>query len=115
MFGSGYVGQSINLGHRVREHARLSTTSSYIESLQKNGKVTIYLLPSSYDLPLDIPTFLTILEQYLFFTLQPSVNISLVATPGLIPSNKERVISEELLKIWVKLYIYRYDISDNYF
>jgi hypothetical protein len=81
VFGSGYVGQSILLGHRVREHAnlRFSTTSSYITSLQNEGKVTIYLVPDSYNLPLDIATFLTILEQFLFFVLQPSVNISLVA------------------------------------
>ena len=105
------------LGNRVREHAnhRFSTTSSYITSLYNEGKVTLYLVPSSYNLPLDISTFLTILEQFIFFVLQPSVNISLVATPGLIPSNKERIISEELLKTWVKLYIYRYDISDNSF
>ena len=39
VFGSGYVGQSILLGHRVREHAnlRFSTTSSYITSLQNEG------------------------------------------------------------------------------
>jgi hypothetical protein len=40
-----------------------STTSSYITSLQKGGKVTIYLVPPSYNLPLDIATFLTILER----------------------------------------------------
>jgi hypothetical protein len=69
VFGSGYVGQSIILGNRVREHAnlRFSTTSSYITSLKKQGKVTLYLVPDSYNLPLDIPTFLTILERRRLF------------------------------------------------
>lgn len=105
VFGSGYVGQSIILGNRVREHAnlRFSTTSNYITSLQNEAKVTLYLVPASYNLPLDIAMFLTILEQFLFFALQPSVNSSLVAV--LLIRN-----SEELLKIW-KLYIYRYNFS----
>ena len=92
VFGSGYVGQSIILGNRVREHANLcfSTTSNYITSLQNEAKVTLYLVPASYNLPLDIAMFLTILEQFLFFALQPSVNISLVTTLGLISSNKEQ-------------------------
>lgn len=65
VFGSGYVGQSIALVNRVREHAnnRFSTTSSYITSLNKQGKVTLYLVPDSYNLSLDIATFLTILER----------------------------------------------------
>ena len=35
VFGSGYIRQSIILGNRVREHANLRTTSSYITSLKK--------------------------------------------------------------------------------
>ena len=69
VFGSGYVGQSIILGNRVREHANLRTTSSYITSLKKQGKVTLYLVPDSYNLPLDIATFLTILERRRLFSL----------------------------------------------
>lgn len=49
IFGTGYIGQSIVLGQRVRNHSngKNLTTKDYIKSIQSRGKVTLYLLPSN--------------------------------------------------------------------
>lgn len=112
---SGYVGQSIHLGRRVRDHANGHhiATTDFVALNKSSMKVTIFILNDKEKLTGDIRLFITILEQYLFFVLRPTVNISLIANPGLVvPAGEFRVSSESMKALWKPLYLYKVSTID---
>lgn len=119
MFNTGYVGQSIILGNRVRRHmlGLFNTTADFIKSLDNNGQVTLYIVPSTIVLSegITMSQFLTVLEQYLFFTIQPSINISMIASHGVYPSSGPKTYTKAQMNSWMKLYIYSYNATTDFF
>lgn len=96
---SGYVGQSTHLGRRVRDHANGHhiATTDFVALNKSSMKITLFILEDKDSLPCSIRLFITILEQYLFFILRPTVNISLIANPGLVvPEGEFRICSEAM-------------------
>jgi hypothetical protein len=83
-FISGCVGQSTHLGRPVRDRAsgHHVATTGFVALNKSAMKVTLFILDDKESLPCSIPLFLIILEQYLFFVLQITVNISLIANAG---------------------------------
>lgn len=96
---SGYLGQNIHLGRRVRDHANghHTSTTNFISIIKPRGNVTLFIIEDANTLPCDVGLFITILEQHLFFVLQPIVNIRFIASPGLVVSGTR--ISSEGIKV----------------
>lgn len=86
-----YVGHSIRLGKRVKEHAKGldKTTSAFLESLGKDAHVYLFIITDDIKSKLNglpLKEFICVLEQYLFMRYFPSVNRSKVATAGVLHS-----------------------------
>lgn len=111
---SGYVGQSTHLGRRVRDHANGCHvgTSNFVKMMKGRGRVTIFILSNKEDITCNTVLFLAILEQYLFFALQPVVNISLIANPGLVVSGVH-AISKAIKALWRPLYLYKVSLEEK--
>lgn len=86
--GASYVGQSVNLGRRVKVHAKGGDpgTKRWLKSLGYDLRVTIYLVPPVDLYGLTLKEFLCVLEQYLFYLEKPTQNNVYVATPGVLLS-----------------------------
>jgi GIY-YIG catalytic domain len=86
-----YVGHSIHLGKRIKDHAKGNdkTTGSWIKYQQPNTlQVQVYIVQGIYFLGLDLKEFLCVLEQYLFLLENPNINKVLVATAGVLHSEE---------------------------
>lgn len=97
---SSYIGQSIHLGGRVKGHAKghNAGTKDFVNGLGTTGLVQLFLVPTNANLEgLTLSQFLCVLEQYLFITFRPTVNKSLVATPGYAVS-EESILEQRLAK-----------------
>ena len=78
-----YVGHSIHLGKRVKDHAKGLQSSTGVQTAGSNVVVRVYI-PDPSQLPATIPMalFVLILEQYLFYLLKPTINRAFIASPG---------------------------------
>lgn len=78
-----YVGHSIHLGKRVKDHAKglQSSTGNLVQTANAVVRVSI---PDPSQLPANISMalFILILEQYLFFLFKPTINRAFIASPG---------------------------------
>lgn len=84
-----YIGQTIHLGNRVKDHAKghNTSTSTFISLLGDKAKVDLYLIPKDLILNgLSLQQFLCVLEQYLFFKFIPTQNKTFVASAGVMQS-----------------------------
>lgn len=86
-----YIGQSIRLGKRVKEHAKglEVATSSFLSSLGDSATAYLFIVTDEIQTQLNglsMKEFLCVLEQYMFMHFYPSVNRSLVATAGVLHS-----------------------------
>nr|YP_007475398.1 hypothetical protein H911_mgp06 [Microbotryum lychnidis-dioicae]AGE14612.1 hypothetical protein [Microbotryum lychnidis-dioicae] len=103
-----YVGQSINLNRRVKDHAKRTdgeSTNKWIALNRDKIYVQIYVLPVGLDLRgMERVEFLSVLEQYLFYTEAPTVNKVFVATRGVLHSDKDLLKFRE--KRGTKTYVY---------
>lgn len=108
-----YIGQSNRLGRRVRSHAAGNEKSSIIliSSFSENARVKIYIvkdLPSNVDLSI----FLTILEQYLFFAIQPTHNNFLIASSGFYNKDSDKLAHTKA--VGKPLYVYCFIQGKHY-
>ena len=114
---NSYVGQSVHTGNRVKDHAngKDPRTAKFVESMQGNGEVQLFLLTPEVlsKLPegLTLTQFLCVLEQYLFFKYRPCINAAFVAKPG-IPWT-EQAIAQHRAATGEPVYIYRSIESDQ--
>ncbi len=106
-----YIGQAVHLGKRVKDHLDAkSLMSSWIGSMSGDCLVTLYLVPREGILGLSLNQSICLMEQYLFFTIKPTMNKTLVARPGVMHtacSNKKH--AEKMNKA---VYVYTRD-EDN--
>lgn len=111
-----YVGHSIHLGKRVKDHAKGNQTSTgkLVQSVGTSALVRVYI-PDPNQLPsyITIEQFILVLEQYLFYTLKPTINRALVATPGY--SNPDMDNTKHIEKIGKNLFIYYFDGLNYYY
>lgn len=110
-----YVGHSINLGKRIKDHAKgkESSTGNLVQSAGINVVVRVYIVnPIQLPSYITIQEFILILEQYLFFVLKPTLNIAIVASPGY--SNPDLYNTKHIEKVGKNLFIYSFD-GFNYF
>jgi hypothetical protein len=92
IFGLGvtdsYVGQAKHLGYRVKSHIKGKTSSvkNLCDILGKRGLVNLYIVSKDIDIPkgLTFFQFITVLEQYLFLIIKPSLNKLYIAQPGIV-------------------------------
>jgi hypothetical protein len=89
--GEQVVGSSVSLAERTQQHIRLNTGGAVGAAFKlhkvENFTLTIYPLPKEFQ----TKSMALALEQWLFFTLKPSLNILLVAnsaSTNLIPAGK---------------------------
>lgn len=114
---NSYVGQSVHTGNRVKDHAngKDPRTAKFVESMQGNGEVLLFLLSPEVlsKLPegLTLTQFLCVLEQYLFFKYRPCINAAFVAKPG-IPWT-EQATAQHRAATGEPVYIYRSIESDQ--
>lgn len=74
-----YVGQSIHLAKRIREHATLQEPSTR-PIIAKYGKdLILQVFVVNIDVNMPIIDFILILEQYLFLRINPNCNKTLFA------------------------------------
>lgn len=88
-----YIGQSMRLGKRVKEHAKgkENNTAFFLTDLGKEAGVFLFVVTPEVIGQLNglsLLEFLCVLEQYLFMHYFPAVNRSLVATAGVLQSPK---------------------------
>lgn len=82
-----YIGHSVNLNRRVKDHAKGQdkTTGVWIQERWEYIWVDIYVVPITSNLDgLTLSEFLCVLEQYLFYLYNPTINKVVVATPGVL-------------------------------
>jgi hypothetical protein len=91
--GRSYVGHTVHLGKRVREHANspapITSLADWMTEMRAkdSGLVTLYRLTADYDhTGLTLVEMLCTLEMYLFLVHAPTENRTLVATPGVMQS-----------------------------
>lgn len=96
-----YIGHSIRLGKRVKEHAKglEPSTHTFLTGLGDNAAVFLFMVTKDtvsqlHGLPLK--EFICVLEQYLFMHYFPSVNRSLVATAGVMHSPQAILKTREI-------------------
>jgi hypothetical protein len=80
-----YVGQTKHLGSRIRDHARGHDpiTKDFIESLNGNGTVELFVIPNNISLfGMSKKEFLFLLEQYLIMKIKPTLNKKYLSLPG---------------------------------
>ena len=102
-----YVGHSIHLGKRVKDHAKgvQSSTGKLVQAAGSNAVVRVYIPdPSLLPSYITMAQFVLILEQYLFFLLKPTINRALIASPGY--SNPDMDNSNHIEKVGKNLQIY---------
>lgn len=110
-----YVGQSINLGLRIRSHLHMTSKSTkfVLQSLKvtKEGSVTtcivsediLNILTTSHHI--NIENFLDILEQYVILLVKPTLNkLSLVRHGGVTSSYSNRILKHPHR---LPLYVYK--------
>lgn len=84
-----YIGQSVHLGNRVKDHASGGDprTNPFVSEMEGKGLVALYMLTpfmaSTMLGGLTLTQFLCVLEQYLFFLHRPLINGVFVATAGI--------------------------------
>lgn len=102
-----YVGHSIHLGKRVKDHAKglQASTGKLVEVAKSNAIVRVYI-PDPFLVPshLSMSQFLLILEQYLFFLLKPTINKAFVASPGY--SSPDMNHTKHIEKVGKPLHVY---------
>lgn len=104
-----YIGHSIVLGKRVKDHAKAkdSTTSLLVKSFDKKGRLTIWkVIPETLPKYISLQEFLVVFEQFLFFSVRPTCNKSLIATPGITHSPDSFI--KHMQKIGKPLFVYLY-------
>lgn len=110
-----YVGHSIHLGKRVKDHAKgvQTSTGKLVQTAGSKAVVLVYI-PDASLLPAHITMaqFVLILEQYLFFLLKPTINRAFVASPGY--SNPDMDNSKHIEKMGKDLHIYWLN-NDTYY
>lgn len=94
-----YIGQTIHLGNRVKDHAKghNASTAAFVSLLGESAKVDLYLIPQDLELNgLSLQQFMCVLEQYLFFKFRPTQNKTFVATAGVMlrPESIEKIRKE---------------------
>lgn len=105
-----YVGHSIRLGKRVKEHAKglEITTRSFLDKLGTDAHVFLFIITDDIKDKLNglpLKEFICVLEQYLFMHYFPSVNRSKVATAGVLHS--PQAIAKMREKNGQAIYIYQ--------
>lgn len=109
-----YVGQSINLGKRVKDHAKGTQKSTKDLVKSDNCKVLIYYIDIIILPPyINLKIFLSILEQYLFFIHKPTKNISIIASAGY--SNLSTINQKHIDKVGKFVYVYWFFNNKYYF
>lgn len=110
--GRSYIGHTVHLGKRVREHTNgslpVTSLKEWVSEMRQNdsGLVTLYRVPvqDSYD-GLTPVEFLCLLEMYLFLVHKPTENRTLVATPGVMQSPEANI--KHAAKMNKILYVYK--------
>ena len=106
-----YVGQAKHLGYRVKSHikGKKSSVKDIFNILGKRGFVNLYIVSKDTYIPkgLTFFQFITVLEQYLFFNIKPSLNKLYVAQPGIVWSPE--TILKHSLKVGKPFYVYKKD------
>lgn len=85
-----YVGHSVHLGFRIKDHAKGhdKTTGIWAKEQTTNIWVQVYIVPKTNLFGLQLKEFLCVLEQYLFYLERPTINKVLVATAGVLQSEE---------------------------
>ena len=111
-----YIGHSIRLGKRVKEHAKNldPNTAPFLAQLGDDAGVYLFIITEEImsklqGLPLS--EFICVLEQYLFMHYFPAVNRSRVATAGVLHS--PQAIAKLREATGDVVHIYEGDKNDN--
>lgn len=114
--GRGYIGHTVHLGKRVREHTNgslpVTSLQGWVSEMRQNdsGLVSLYRIPVQDNFNgLSQVEFLCVLEMYLFLVHAPTENRTLVATPGVMQSPQAN--SKHAAKMNKILYVYK--LEDN--
>lgn len=102
-----YVGHSISLGKRIKDHAKgkQSSTGKLVQTAGSNAVVRVYI-PDSSLLPshITMAQFILIIEQFLFYLVKPTINRAFISSPGY--SNPDMDTSKHIEKVGKPLQIY---------
>lgn len=107
---NSYIGQSVHMGNRVKNHAsgKDPRTSKFVGSMNQ-GIVRLFLLTPEMvaSMPAGLTTtqFLCVLEQYLFFHYRPLINAAFVARAGVAWS--EQAIAAHRALLGTPIFVYR--------
>lgn len=111
-----YIGQSVHLGNRVKDHgsSKDPRTSSFITDMKGEGLVYLFILTpaiiASLPLGLTLVQFLCVFEQYMFFLHRPRINRVFVATHGVAWSDAAK--AAHTLLLGKPVFVYR-KVSDS--
>lgn len=106
-----YIGQSVHLGNRVKDHAsgKDPRTANFVNEMGGQGMVQLFLVTPTIlaSMPTGLTTtqFLCVLEQYMFFSYRPLINAALVAKAGV--SWSQEAIKAHRALLGIPIYVYR--------